>query len=152
MLQQTFRPRTTPGVRTAGFTLMEVMIVIVILGVLMAIGLPSYQESLRKGRRSEAMAGLMDVANRQEQLMLDRSRYTADLTQLGYADPFITQEGHYAIVAAACDSGVIATCYKLTATPQSTSPQIKDTKCGSFILDSKGAKTVTGPLPADQCW
>lgn len=138
--------------RAAGFTLMEVMIVIVILAILLGVGLPGYQESLRKSRRSEGKAGLMDVANRQEQYMLDRSTYTTDLTKLGYASPLITGEGHYGIVAEACDGGSIATCYKLTASPQNSSPQIKDTKCGNFILDSRGVRSVSGSLAANQCW
>ena len=143
--------------KSAGFTLIELMIVIIIVAVLMGIGLPAYQENLRKGRRSEAMAGLLDVANRQEQYMLDRSSYTDDLTRLGYADATITitEDGHYGITVTDCDGGLpdkIKTCYRLTATPQSSSPQIKDTKCGSFIVDSTGSKTVSGSLPADECW
>jgi len=147
---------TGPRRRPLGFTLIELMIVIVIVAVLMGVGLPAYQENLRKGRRSEAMAGLLDAANRQESLMLDRSTYTTDMTRLGYADPVITEDGHYSIVATDCDGGTdvtkIKTCYRLTATPQGLSPQIKDTKCGSFIVDSTGAKTVSGSSPADECW
>jgi len=138
--------------RAAGFTLMEVMIVIVIIAILLGAGLPGYQESLRKGRRSEAKAGLMEVANRQEQYMLDRSTYTTDLTRLGYTSPLITDEGHYGIVVEQCDGGSIENCYKLTASPLNSSPQIKDTKCGKFVLNSRGVREVSGSLAADQCW
>ena len=137
---------------SAGFTLIELVIVIVIVSILAAVALPGFQDAMRKGRRADAREGLMDAANRQERFMLDRSTYTTDLTQLGYADPMITEEGHYGIVAAACDGDVISNCYKLTAAPRSSSPQVKDTKCGSFILDSTGEKTVTGHLPAEDCW
>ena len=84
--------------------------------------------------------------------MLDRSTYTVDMTDLGFAaDPYISQEGHYSVDAVACGTGTISTCYVLTATPVSSSPQANDTKCTSLILDSFGAKTATGSTPT-KCW
>jgi type IV pilus assembly protein PilE len=131
---------------------MEVMIVVAIIGILLAVALPSYQDSLIKGRRSDGMSALLDATNRQERLMLDRSTYTVDMTDLGFAaDPYISQEGHYSIDAAACGTGTIFTCYVLTATPVASSPQAKDTKCTTLILDSFGAKTATGSTPTE-CW
>jgi len=136
----------------AGFTLIELMIVVAIVAILVGIALPSYQRSVQKGLRSDAKAGLLDAANRQESLTLDRNTYTTDMTVLGFAaDPMITEEGHYSVAAAACDGGVIATCYKLTATPVPSSPQAKDLRCTSFVLESSGAKSATGTT-ADECW
>lgn len=136
----------------AGFTLIEIMIVVAIVAILLLIALPSYQESMLKARRSDAKSGLLDMANRQERLLLDRSTYTLDMTDLGFsADPMITEESHYSIDAAACAGGTIATCYVLTATPRSGSPQARDSKCTSFIQDSTGAKTATGSQ-ASECW
>ncbi len=84
--------------------------------------------------------------------MLDRSTYTIDMTALGFAaDPYISPEGHYSVDAVACGTGTIATCYVLTATPVSSSPQSKDTKCTTLILDSFGAKTATGST-STECW
>ncbi len=136
----------------SGFTLLEVMIVIVIIGVIATIALPAYQNSVRKAHRSDAKAGLMAVAGRMEQYILDRSTYTYDMEELGYADdPMITEEGHYTIDAEACTGGSEATCYELTATPQSTSPQASDAQCTTFMLSYTGAKTATGSN-ADECW
>ena len=59
-----FQARHSPSVR--GFTLVELMIVIVIVAILLAVALPSYQNSVQKGRRADAKAALLDVANRQE--------------------------------------------------------------------------------------
>ena len=135
----------------SGFTLIEVLIVVVIVGILLAISLPSYQESLRKGRRADAKAGLMDAANRQERLILDRATYATDMQQLGFAaNPMISQEGHYSIAAAACGTG-INVCYTLTATPVAGGAQSKDTKCASFSIGSNGQKTATG-TQANDCW
>ena len=131
---------------------MELMIVVVIVGVLMMVALPAYQDSLQKGRRADGMAALMDAAGRQEKFMLDRSTYTIDMMDLGYAtNPYISTEQHYSIAATACDGGVIANCYKLTATPATGSVQGKDKKCTSFILNSNGTKSATGTL-ASECW
>jgi type IV pilus assembly protein PilE len=148
--------------RVAGFTLIEVIIVVVIVGVLMMAVLPSYQESMRKGRRADAKAGLMTAANREESFMLDRGTYTLDMTQLGFTDdPMITEEGHYEVAAApedsdefqaACpDDATIANCYVLIATPVEDGAQAEDTRCTRLLLDSTGAKSAEGTT-ADECW
>ena len=69
---------------------MELMIVVVIVGVLMMVALPAYQDSLQKGRRADGMAALMDAAGRQEKFMLDRSTYTIDMMDLGYGTIILT--------------------------------------------------------------
>ncbi len=151
------RPLPVPLVATysgaAGFTLVELVIVVVIVGILMAIAMPGYQESMRKGRRADAKAGLMDAANRQERFMLDRSSYTTDMTELGFgADPMISEEGHYSIDVEAPDTDCpIATCYVLKATPVAGGAQADDARCSSFSLSSGGAKTATGN-GAGECW
>lgn len=133
-----------------GFTLIEVMIVVAVVAILVAVALPSYQDSLIKGRRSDGISALLDVANRQEQHMLDRSTYVADMTLLGFpADPAVSEEGFYTVDAAACGVGTIATCYVLTATP--TGGQANDTRCANLVLDSNGRRTATG-TQADDCW
>lgn len=138
--------------KSGGFTLIEVMIVVVLVSILLGVALPSYQDSLRKGQRSDAKAALLDVANRQQQLMLDRSRYTDDMTELGFAaDPMISPEEHYTVDAIACTSGTLATCYELTATPRTSSPQNNDKKCTKFILDSYGSQSAEGTA-TDECW
>jgi len=135
-----------------GFTLIELMVVIVIVAILISIALPSYSSHIQKSRRSEAMSALLDTANRQEQFMLDQNTYTTVMTQLGYsADPLTTSEGHYQIDAVAGSTGSIKTSYILTATPVSTSPQNEDRSCASFILTSVGKKSTTG-TDEDGCW
>lgn len=151
--QGSFRFALLPrGSRNSGLTLIEVMIVVVIVGTLLAVALPAYQGSLQKGRRSEAMSSLLDAANRQQQFMLDQGRYTTDMRELGYAaNPLITEEGHYSISGAACGGGAIGNCFALTATPRAGSPQAQDTRCTSFTLDSFGTRSATGTTAAE-CW
>ena len=138
---------------SAGFTLIEVVIVIVVVGILMAIALPSYQNSMNKGRRADAKEGLMDAANRQERFMLDRSIYTEDMRNLGFgADPALSTEGHYNIDVEPEDPNCpIETCYTLKATPVAGGVQNDDEFCTSFSLKSTGAKTAEGSAPS-QCW
>jgi type IV pilus assembly protein PilE len=145
-----FQPRHSTPAR--GFTLVELMIVIVIVAILLAVALPTYQNSVQKGRRADAKATLLDAANRQEGYMLDRGTYSVDMTDLGFAqNPYLSQEKHYSVAAAACSSGSIDRCYVLTATPVSDSPQEDDTRCTAFILHSNGSKTATGSDLLN-CW
>jgi type IV pilus assembly protein PilE len=138
--------------RKAGFTLLEVMIVVAIIGALMLLTLPAYQESMRKGRRADAKALLLTAANREESFMLDRNTYTDDMTQLGFAkNPMTSEEGHYSVAVEACAGGSIETCYVLTATPVAGGAQANDDRCKTFTLDSTGKKDATGTAK-DECW
>lgn len=149
---------TTPGFQltkrkaSSGFTLIEVMIAVVIVAILLAVALPSYESSMQKGRRADAKSALLDVANRQEANMLDQRTYTLDMTDLGFGqDPYISEEEHYSVDAAVCGGGTIERCYVLTATPRPGSPQTDDARCTSFILGSNGSKTATGSDLLN-CW
>jgi len=135
---------------TDGFTLVELLIVIAIVAVLMSIVLPSYQDSIRKGRRSDAMSALMDASNREEQFMLDRNTYTTTISAGGLNMSTLSQDGHYTITAVAGANGITRS-YSLTATPVATSPQADDSKCLSFTITSSGSKTATGTL-GNKCW
>ncbi|MEM8561152.1 MAG: type IV pilin protein [Pseudomonadota bacterium] len=136
-----------------GFTLIEVIIVIVVVSILMAIALPAYQDSLTKGRRADAKEGLMDAANRQERFMLDRGTYTQTMTELGFPNnPTLSKEEYYTLEVEAPDPNCpIANCYQLKATPVAGGIQSEDTRCTNFFIKSTGAKTATGTTAAE-CW
>lgn len=120
-----------------GFTLIEVMIVVAILGIIVAIAMPSYQDSVRKSRRSDGMALINQIMQAQERFFVNNMTYTTDLTDLGYgsAGGVDSAEEHYKVSASACGGG-IDQCVNLTATGQKD--QAKD---GNLELNSQGLRS-----------
>lgn len=132
-----------------GFTLIEVMIAIAIVGILAAIAYPSYIEQVRKTRRTEGKSMLLEVAAKQERFYTENNTYANDLDDdLGYdSDPVTTEGGWYQVSVIAAS----ATDYTLQAVPQGA--QAGDTLCGALTIDSFGVKTEDGTAPDWQdCW
>ena len=117
-----------------GFTLIELMIVVVIVGILSSIALPSYQQYTMRANRTDGMSSIQMLLDAQERYYADHISYTADLTKLGLSDPYVTPEGHYSIKASVC-SGSLTTCVELTATAQGG--QVKD---GNLVANTQGKK------------
>jgi type IV pilus assembly protein PilE len=125
------------GIKQKGFSLIELVMVISIVGILMAVAIPSYKSSTAKARRSDGQTALMDAMVREERYFTEHNTYTTNLATASAATT--SQEGYYTISAAACGAG-ISSCVKLTATAGSV--QASD---GNLTLDSRGQK-----LPADK--
>jgi type IV pilus assembly protein PilE len=130
-----------------GFTLIEVMMVVAVLGILSMIALPSYRDYLRRANRSAAQQLMLNISNRQEQYILDARAYTAvpgsaglNIVQDGWTCSNTATTGctnnFYAVTTVV--NATTPPSYTITATPVSTSYQASD---GTMTLDSSGART-----------
>ncbi len=79
------QPRSAPSV--AGFSLIELMVAVAVVGILAAIAYPAYTSQMKKGRRSAAESLLMDIAQRQQQYLLDQRSYAPDIGTLNVTIP-----------------------------------------------------------------
>jgi type IV pilus assembly protein PilE len=123
-----------------GFTLIEVMITVVIVGILAAIAYPSYTSFVTKSGRSEGVAAVMRVSNLQEQYYMDNRSFAENMTELGLSEPFLTESGYYSV------DSVGTTSYTITATAAG-SQATRDTTCATITLTSVGIKG-----PSKECW
>ena len=125
-----------------GFTLIEMMIVIVIVSVLLLVGLPAYRKQVIQGNRAEGTAELLRIMDRQERYYANNfpPTYASSMTGLGFASTFKTENGHYSIAISNCTGSTdFKSCVKLTATAQG-----RQTDDGDLTLNSRGEKTRCG--------
>jgi len=115
-----------------GFTLVELMIAVAIIGILASIAIPSYVEYVKKGRRASAQSHLMEIAQREQQYLLDARTYASSLTTLGVTTP-ADVANYYTIQVDVADT---PPSFTITATAQGT-----QTSDGNLTLDSTGLKT-----------
>lgn len=132
-----------------GFTLIELMIAIAIVGLLASIAYPSYQDSVRKTRRGDGKGPLLQMAAQQERWYFQNRQYNHTIATLyGTA---ASPEGHYtlSITDDPCED---TSCYTLIAT--ATGSQTKDESCAVMSLDSTGGRSSQDKNgdPSTGCW
>lgn len=142
--------------RNRGFTLIELMIAVAVVGILAAIAYPSYQQYVERTRRGDAIASLMSLAQAQERHMARCGGYadsitdTATCADAGLGRPATSEEGYYNLALTNIASDAT---YTLTATP--TGAQASDGLCSQFSLTHLGqraAQDADGGNTTEQCW
>lgn len=142
-----------------GFTLIELMVTVAIIGILAAIVYPSYRNAVLKGKRAQGRTAIMEVLQQQERYMTQYNKYAAfDST----STIFKTFSGDnpsgaaYDISAAACPTPSggtaipVTECIQVTATPRAADPA-----AGSLNMTSTGVKDCSAapaPLTSATCW
>jgi type IV pilus assembly protein PilE len=158
-------PKTQGPRAQRGFTLIELMITVAIIGLLASIAYPAYTDSIRKGRRAEGRTALMNLMQQQERYLTQTGCYlafTAEATGsvnncagTSVLIPFKTNSGDgptgtgaYRLAATACAPG-LAACVVLTAVPRNADPE-----AGTLSLSSVGVKSCDGTRSTDKgvCW
>lgn len=146
--------------KSQGFTLIELMIVVVIVAILAAVAIPSYQDSVQKTRRADAKEALTRVAAAQERYFFTNNSYTNDLTKLGVPASGDSLDGHYTIqafVAPGTSTTQCGTdpCFRVVATAKLGGAQANDTQCRTFTILHTGKKTALDSAnvdKTDKCW
>jgi type IV pilus assembly protein PilE len=136
-----------------GFTLIELMIVVAIVGILAAVAYPSYLEHIKKARRAEAKALLIQIGNREQQFYMDSRGFeaVADMTSLAASGLRITPEPkvaeNYGLTITVPNS--VPPSFSATLTPLSGSQMDGDY---SYSLSSQGVKTQTKDSVTENAW
>ena len=144
------QPPGTRRCRSAarGFTLIELVIAVTIVGILATVAYPSFMNQVRKARRSDAMDFASRIQQLQERYRVNNTSYAASIAALGLASG-ASSSGYYTLTSAAGAGGAAGSAYTVTAVAVAGTSQASDTTCTTMIVTlSAGVLSYT---PA-ACW
>lgn len=138
--------------RMQGITLMELLIVVVVIGILGTIAVPSYRQYVMRTNRTDATSMLLRIQSAQEKFFLQNNAYAITNAALGV--PAVTEGGKYNLNVQAGTSGTNMT-FRATATPVAGEGQQSDARCQSFSINEVGVRAATdggGADSSNECW
>lgn len=149
--------KDSPGHARAlrGFTLIELMVVVAIVAILVGIAVPAYQDAVRKSRRGQAKADLVELAQRAERFHTVNNSYAGFWASIPAAEKVSPRNGNGPFYDMERDGGADADAntFLLTATPRTGTGQENDTRCMTLTLNQAGAKQISGGTgTAADCW
>jgi type IV pilus assembly protein PilE len=157
--QQNALSRVPGAASNRGFTLIELMVTVAIVGILATIAVTSYSSQVQKSRRTDARSALLDLAGREEKLYSVTNAYSQVPSQLGYgtaaAFPVLVGNNYYNVTVVVPDTvnqPTVQESYLITATPVAGGLQANDTQCQSLTLNQLGVQGSTGSATAATCW
>ncbi len=133
----------------SGFTLIELMIVVAIIGILAAIAYPGYTDYITKANRTAAGAYITSLTSKQQQYMLDARQYATSLAELGETVPNDISANYN--ISVNTDNSDTPPSYVFSAVPTGVQAT-RDTKCGTLTIDQAGNKTESGTSTVYECW
>ncbi len=134
--------------RQTGFTLIELMIAIAIIGILAGIAVPQYSKYMTEARRTDAHIDLRAVAQQIERCRTTKFSYAHTDCAFTTRD---SKEGHYSIELL---TGTTATAFTFKATAKAGGAQASDTDCKSMTINEKGItkSANAGGTETSDCW
>jgi type IV pilus assembly protein PilE len=131
-----------------GVTLLELMAVVLVIGILAMIAVPSYRQYVTRAQRTDAKTALLRLQTNQERFYLSNRTYSNDPDQLGFVND-LSERGSYTLEIDPAD----ATGYTATARPRSGAAfdMTGDAQCTSFSITAQGVRSATGTT-ATNCW
>lgn len=154
-----------------GFTILEMLVAVALIGILSAIAFPSYRSYVERTHRTVAKTAISNILARQESYATDHKRYTGDFSRLGYSGSgtsttaYVNSRGDISLTATNAlyslelkASGTVATCSGLSGTPGDYSYIVLatpvsakiDSRCNSLCMAATGERGASGD--AESCW
>jgi type IV pilus assembly protein PilE len=135
-----------------GFTLLELLFVLVLISIIGALALPGFRQQMARVHRTEAMTALLQLQTAEEKFYLRHHAYTTNIMAAppaGLGLSPTTSSNKYLLSVAVADDGQS---FIATATPTPGGGQDADQECLAFSIDARGRRAVSGTREVRHCW